>query len=103
MSVTRSACVFLIVLLFPLLALADNFQMGLAALHQKNYDAAIQFFNAALTDNPKDVRALYNRAIAYESKKDYAKAIADFSKAIEVNPTYAPAYGGRGHVYVDLK
>ena len=39
------------------------------------------------------------RGIAYALKGDHDKAIADFNKAIEINPRYAPAYVGRGDSY----
>ncbi len=32
-------------------------------------------------------------------KGEYEKAISDYSKAIEINPTYASAYGNRGYTY----
>ena len=34
-----------------------------------------------------------------EVKEDYAQAITDFDKAIQLNPKYAEAYFGRGKAY----
>jgi Flp pilus assembly protein TadD len=34
--------------------------------------------------------------------KDYARAIEHFNRAIEIDPTYAPAYHGRGVAYLAL-
>ncbi|HTK13538.1 MAG TPA: tetratricopeptide repeat protein [Xanthobacteraceae bacterium] len=43
-----------------------------------------------------------NRADAYSAKKDYAHALADFSTAIQLNPTYVNAHWGRGDVYFEM-
>ena len=42
-------------------------------------------------------------AMDKREKKDYIDAIADFSKAIALNPSFAIAYGYRGVTYADLK
>ena len=36
--------------------------------------------------------AFYNRALAYENKEDYERAIDDYSEAIRLNPNDADAY-----------
>jgi tetratricopeptide (TPR) repeat protein len=36
--------------------------------------------------------AFYNRGLAYENKEDYARAIADYSEAIRLDPNDADAY-----------
>jgi tetratricopeptide (TPR) repeat protein len=43
--------------------------------------------------------AYINRGNVYAKKHDYDRAIADYTKAIEVNPQYADAYFNRGNVY----
>lgn len=40
--------------------------------------------------------AFYNRALAYENKEDYARAIADFDEAVRLNPNDADALLYRG-------
>ncbi|MEI7813040.1 MAG: tetratricopeptide repeat protein [Ignavibacteria bacterium] len=42
------------------------------------------------------------RGIAKAGLKDYARAIADFTKAIRIKPDYAEAYFGRGLAKYDL-
>lgn len=52
---------------------------------------------------PNDDETYYNRGVAYDSKGEYDRAIADYSKAIELNPKYAEAYYNRGVDYYDKK
>jgi hypothetical protein len=43
--------------------------------------------------------AHHRRGTAYASKKDYDRAIADFTMAIEIDPTHVAAYNDRGLAY----
>jgi len=43
--------------------------------------------------------AYYNRGGAYEKKGEVDHAIADYTKAIALDPKYAFAYVNRGHAY----
>tara|TARA_R110000803_G_scaffold92775_2_gene160288 strand:- start:41 stop:1012 length:972 start_codon:yes stop_codon:yes gene_type:complete len=45
----------------------------------------------------------FYRALEKQNKKDYYGAIADYTKAIEINPNYASAYYGRGNSKDDLE
>ncbi len=40
-------------------------------------------------------------ALAYAAKRDYDRAIADYDKAIELDPANALAYNNRGRAYAD--
>ena len=44
----------------------------------------------------------FKRATAKHKSKDYQGAIADYTKAIELNPDYAQAYNKRGFAYLML-
>ena len=46
---------------------------------------------------------VFDSGLAYLNKKEYAKAISDFTKAIEINPNYTSAYYNRGLGYASLK
>ena len=49
------------------------------------------------------IRTIYtNRGAAYGSKDEHAKAIKDFTKAIELNRRDAGAYNNRGLVYGNM-
>ena len=40
-----------------------------------------------------------NRGLAYADKEDYDRAIADYDKALELDPKDATAYNNRGFTY----
>jgi tetratricopeptide (TPR) repeat protein len=46
-----------------------------------------------------DSEAYINREIAYKMMGDHDQAIANFSKALEINPRLAAAYVNRGRAY----
>lgn len=67
---------------------------------------AVALFVSACTTYPppkvKDNAALYyNQGVARYEKGDYAEAIKDYTKAIELNPRYADAHYNRGIAYDD--
>ena len=43
----------------------------------------------------------WNRGNAYFFAGEYDRAISEFNKAIEINPTYVEAYGNRGLAYLE--
>ena len=76
---------------------------GVALAQQKQYDAAIAEFNAAIQANPKNVRAYVNRGTAYRAQQKYDLAMADFAKAIELAPNDESGYFERGQTLVMQK
>ncbi|MGH6907325.1 MAG: tetratricopeptide repeat protein [Aestuariivirga sp.] len=52
------------------------------------------------TDTAGNLGVAYNnRGNAYSNKNEYDLAIADYDKAIALNPEYAEAYNNRGNAY----
>jgi len=52
---------------------------------------------------PKDANVYRNRSVAYLNKREFGLAIADLTKAIELDPNSAAAYYRRGLVYRDMR
>ena len=50
---------------------------------------------------PDDGMVYFGRGLAYYDKKEYERAIADFTQAIELKPDFATAYSIRGLAYFD--
>jgi tetratricopeptide (TPR) repeat protein len=57
-------------------------------------------YDKAKAINPKAL-AFYNSGLAWYDKKDYDKAITDYTKAIEIDSKYADAYYYRGAAWHD--
>ena len=62
-------------------------------------DAVIQQSTQVLAVNPQDAAAYGQRGMAYIKKKDYAKAVADFTEAIKLNDQKGDFFSGRGDGY----
>jgi len=45
----------------------------------------------------------FNQGVAWNEKGDYDKAISEYTKAIEINPSLAEAYNNRGLAYAQGK
>ena len=62
-------------------------------IRQKKFDEAIASLNTALDDidSPTRAAALYNRAIALDSKEDYNGAYRDLKAALAIRPDWAAA------------
>ena len=61
-------------------------------------DRAMVHFTAQIEQNPTS-RAYFERGAAHISLGDYKPAVADFSKAIELDPQNLPALNDRGTTY----
>ena len=66
---------------------------GASFIRLKKFDAAIEALNTALEDkeSPTRAAALYNRAIALDSKGDYKGAYYDLKAALTIQPDWTPA------------
>ena len=52
--------------------------------------------------NKECAKTYYNRGVAHSKKGELERAIADYTKAIELKPDYADAYYSRGGAWLRL-
>ena len=67
----------------------------------RNFDYATEFsiWDVTAQQSPNNFRPYYNRGSAYRNKGQLEKAIQDFDKAIELNPSFAELYSNRGSTH----
>ena len=64
----------------------------------------IEYYTNSIDADGATAVTYNNRGTAYRSLKEYDKALADFTSALQLNPLYFFAYKNRGNVYnYDLK
>jgi tetratricopeptide (TPR) repeat protein len=68
----------------------------------KRGDAAIRACTEAIARNSRDVASYISRAYEHYEKGEHALSLADYAKAIEIDPTRWDAYHGRAWVYLKL-
>lgn len=68
-------------------------------LYENHLDWAEHFYGYILSKKPRLAYAYQGRADAYYANHEYDKAIADYTRAIELNPREAEPYMGRGKCY----
>lgn len=76
------------------------------ALNNKNEDVKLNMLNELIKKFEKEsfVASAYNcRGNIFLDKKEYDRAILDYSKAEEKDPSFADAYHNRGNAYTNTK
>ncbi len=61
---------------------------------------AMDDFNQAIRLHSGSAFLLYDRANLYAARKEYSKAIADYTAALKINPRLAEAYFNRGYARI---
>jgi tetratricopeptide (TPR) repeat protein len=65
----------------------------------RSYDDAIEFCNRWVVAEPKNPHAFTRRGMLWEKKREYTRAIADYTQALSIYAAFAPALEGRERVY----
>lgn len=77
----------------------NEFTLASKAFDRGDYTQAVFYYTKYLSKYPKAEAAYYNRGLAYNYLKNYDAALADLTRAIEINPQYWQAYSSRGFSY----
>ena len=88
----------------------EDYREGVAAARSGEMDKAIAAFSHIIDGSgtgeavdAKNLASVYNlRGMCHEAKDELNPALADYSKAIEIDPKMAEAYGNRAMLYVKL-
>ena len=67
--------------------------------NQDKFEEVITSLTDEILEKQKDPKLYELRGNAWNKKKDYDKAIADFDKAIEINPDNAVLYVLKGNTF----
>ena len=59
----------------------------------------LTLWDDTVSKSPHKARPYVDRGMAFLGQGEFAKAIADLNKAIEINPGYAEGYYNRGYIY----
>jgi tetratricopeptide (TPR) repeat protein len=73
--------------------------LALEAGVKANPAKSLQYTEELVAKYPRDERAHLNLGNAYGGRQQNEKAIAEYQKAIEINPGYSPAYNSLGYAY----
>jgi tetratricopeptide (TPR) repeat protein len=79
--------------------------LGNEAYKVNRMEDAIRYYSEAITASPKetiDHRLLSNRSLLYLTKKDYANALVDAEKCIEINPCFWKGYYRKADAIANL-
>jgi tetratricopeptide (TPR) repeat protein len=68
-----------------------------------DYKAVIKHYEAIIKRNSEDSVSYYHRGKAYAQIDKDQLALADFDRAIEIQPNFVEAYLGRGEIYERLE
>ena len=78
------------------------FSKGMVECERKNYDVAIKNLNAAISNKPDFADAYICRGLCFYSKSDTTRAIADYTKAINLNPKRSDVYNNLAIIYAEI-
>jgi len=75
---------------------------GYRLYERKQYNKAIESFDAALSINGSNTYAYFFRGNSWAEKKDASRALKDYNQAIEIDPNFSHAYHGRAYLWAEI-
>lgn len=76
-----------------------HYLRGMLLCSNQHYGKSVTEFNLAIEANPLNVKAFYNRSVAFGLMEEYLSAIEDLGTCIKLNPDYTLAYYSRAYWY----
>ena len=67
-------------------------ELGNEQFKAKNFEKAIEFYTAAVEENPTDQTIYGNRSASYHNLKKYNESLADAEKCIEIKPDWGKGF-----------
>lgn len=67
-------------------------QLGSVYMEMGHFEKAIEVFNKVIKNNPRDLKATYNLALAYDNSGNFPQAAELYQKLIELNPNDSTTY-----------
>jgi tetratricopeptide (TPR) repeat protein len=81
---------------------ADYYNKAEKLYWGRDYDEALETLTEGLGEYPDEVLLLELRAGVYERKGQKDKAIADYTRVVELDPNRADSWNYRGHLYQSM-
>ncbi len=81
----------------------EDYNMGLLALKDKNYQQAAELFSKSLSAKPGFDKAHANRSVAYTHLGKYNEALWDVNLAIIANPQNPENYFNKSLIYMGMQ
>ncbi len=103
--------ILLLIVLFASLfgnAQSYNFEQGVKAYKEYDWEKALEYFGREINDNPKAPLSYYYRAIIYNYQNQISSALSDINNAIKYftrkdKSILAVAHRLRGDIYVKIE
>ena len=83
--------------------MSSNKEYGNAAFKNKEYFKAIDYYTAAIKENPTDHTIFGNRAAAFHNLREYENALEDADDCIKLNPDWGKGYLRRANALLGRK
>src|SRR5262245_8180565 len=102
-SVLLPAALLAAALLGPRIASAQDADLNFCAANPGNVDERPAAVTRAITSgrlSPQNLAiSFYNRGIWWADKREYDRAISDYTEALRIDPGYSNAYHNRGNAW----
>lgn len=83
--------------------MSSKIEEGVKFFNDKAFDKAVTAFTAHINNNPQDVKALYQRAMAYRALEKHEASLTDLEKALEIAPQEPDLFSERAVTKFHLK